>query len=317
MNRESSTPEIIVPSILCGRSGMLDTPLPALNDPEGERVPDSLPPIVDAHVHIFPDGIFSSIWKWFEKFGWPIRYQLKTSEVLEFLLCRGIGHIIALQYAHKPGIARYLNAYMAKQCSLCQHITGIATVFPGEEDATGILEDAFQLGLGGVKLHAHVQCFDMNSESMQNIYNVCAVHDKPLIMHVGREPKSPAYDCDPHLLCSAAKLEQVLKDYPQLKICVPHLGADEFVAYQKMIERYDNLWLDTAMIVTDYLPNNEPLPLNEMRIDRIMYGTDFPCLPFAWDRELRQISELGLPKESLELILGQNAIKFFSISTQI
>ena len=62
----------------------------------------------------------------------------------------------------------------------------------------------------------------MNSRHMNEIYEVCSMHHKPLIMHVGREPKSPAYPCDPHVLCSADKLEKVLGDYPDLNVCVPH-----------------------------------------------------------------------------------------------
>lgn len=295
-------------------NAMLDSPLPALNDIEGSKVPSSLPFIVDSHVHIFPKRIFKSIWKWFDEYGWPIRYQLSTSEILEFLLSRGVGHVIAFQYAHKPGIANDLNLYMAKQCqNFPQQVTGMATVFPGEDGSENILKNAFEAGLRGVKLHSHVQCFDMNSTEMDIIYEICSSHGKPIVMHVSREPKSPAYECDSYLLCSAEKLERVIKNYPNLKVCVPHLGTNEFSSYQQLIKKYDNLWLDTAMVLTDYLPNNKPLPINEMRVDRIMYGSDFPNIPFAWDRELKCINEAGLSKKSLELILGINAIDFFSI----
>ena len=296
---------------------MLNPQLPAINDPEGERAPESLPPIVDAHVHIFPDDLFPSIWEWFDRFAWPIRYKLRAPAVLEFLLSRGIAHIVALHYAHRPGVARRLNEYMSDLCGRSPHVTGTATVFPGEEEDTDILEEAFQLGLAGVKLHSHVQCFDMNGEAMHRVYEVCAAHDKPLVMHVGREPKSPEYDCDPHVLCSAAKLERVLADHPALKVCVPHLGADEFADYRRLLERYDNLWLDTAMVLTDYLPCKAPPRLSELRADRVMYGTDFPHLPFAWDRELRRLCELDLPEESLERILGENAMEFFSIREEM
>jgi len=44
-----------------------------------------------------------------------------------------------------------------------------------------------------------------------------------------------------------------------------------------------------------------------------MYGSDFPNIPFAWDRELKWINAARLPDKSLELILGKNAIDFFSI----
>jgi hypothetical protein len=189
--------------------GVLERPLPYLNDPEADRIPEGLPFTVDGHVHLFPDHFFSSVWNWFDNFGWQIRYKLTSAEILDFLLSHGVDHIVALHYAHKPGVAHELNAYMAKLCKSNPAVTGMATVFPGEAHARSILEDAFQSGLKGVKLHCHVQCFDMNSDAMGEIYEVCTYHRKPLIMHVGREPKSPAYPCDPYELCSAVKLEKV------------------------------------------------------------------------------------------------------------
>jgi predicted TIM-barrel fold metal-dependent hydrolase len=294
---------------------MLLSPLPALNDPEGKRLPDGLPFVVDAHVHIAPESIRKSLWKWFDTFGYPIRYRLSTWEVLDFLLSRGVGHIVALQYAHKPGIARELNRYMAEKCSRYpEQISGMATVFPGEEGAKEILEEAFHLGLAGIKLHTHVQCFDMTSKAMAVIYQTCVTHGKPMVLHAGREPKSPAYKCDPYELCNAEKLEQVLTDYPELNLCVPHLGMDEYGAYQRMVERYDNLWLDTTMALTDYFPGNLAPSLRQYRSDRIMYGTDFPHIPFAWDRELKCIQAAGLVKDDLERVVGKNALAFFGIT---
>jgi hypothetical protein len=295
-------------------SGLLEAPLPPVNDSEGQYVPASLPFIVDAHVHFFPDHFFYAIWQWFEKFGWPIRYRLTSPEIIDFLLSRGVNHIVALHYAHKPGIARDLNAYMVKLSRSHPGITALATVFPGENNAAAILEDAFQSGLAGVKLHCHVQCFDMNSDHMNEIYQACTAHKKPLIMHVGREPKSPAYPCDPYVLCRADKLERVLRDYPNLNICVPHLGANEFDAYRRMLLKYDNLWLDTTMTLADYLPMDFFPELIEMRVDRIIFGTDFPNLPYAWDREIRRLIKLKLPETALEKILGKNALEFYSIT---
>jgi len=295
-------------------SGLLKAPLPLLNDPEGEYLPASLPLTVDAHVHLFPDHLFSAVWQWFEQFGWPIRYRLTSPQIINFLLSRGVDHIVALHYAHKPGVARDLNAYMAQLSQSHPAVSAMATVYPGENQAADILEDAFKSGLKGVKLHCHVQCFDMNSKQMNEIYKVCSVHQKPLIMHVGREPKSPAYSCDPYVLCSADKLEKVLKNYPDLNICVPHLGADEFDAYRRMLLNYDNLWLDTTMTLADYLPMDYFPDLTEMRADRIIFGTDFPNLPYAWDREIRRLSELKLSDTVLERILGKNALEFYSIT---
>lgn len=293
---------------------MLKPNMPSYNENEEERVPEGLPPVIDAHVHVFPRNIFSAIWKWFDENAWKIRYQIPTARIFEFLLSHGVTHLIALQYAYKPKIARQLNRYLAGKCSEFENrVTGMATVFPGEQNAAEILREAFDLGLGGLKLHAHVQCFDMNHDYMGPLYECCRLNKKPIVMHVGREPKSVAYKCDPYQLCSADKLERVLREYPTLKICVPHLGFDEISPYRKLTEKYDNLWLDTTMVLTDYFPIKEKVDLCEYRPDRIMYGSDFPSIPYAWDRELKELKASRLPPDVLKKITYQNAIDFFSL----
>lgn len=291
-------------------------PLPGLDDPEGPRVPGSLPQIVDAHVHLFPDGFFRAIWKWLDRFAWPVRYKLTTPQTIDFLISRGVRNVVGLHYAHRPGVARHLNAYMAETCAKHPEVIGTATVFPGEQDAGEILKEGLQLGLKGVKLHAHVQYFHMDSPSMHEIYEICATSGKLLVMHVGREPRNPefSYTIDPYVTCRADKLERVLKGYPTLKVCVPHFGADEYDEYRRMMEQYDNLWLDLSVVMADYVPDNHSLPLREMRADRILYGTDFPNIPYAWDRELRKLCDLGLPDESMKRILGRNAMELYGIA---
>ena len=288
--------------------------LGGVDDAEGDRVPAGVPAVVDAHVHVFPDPVFEAVRGWFEEYGWPIRYRLSSKTLIGFLLARGVSHVVALQYAHKPGIARGLNRYLADLCACFPgRVTGMATVFPGEPEAGAILREAFAMGLAGVKLHAHVQCCDMQSEGVDQVCSVCLHEGKPLVAHAGREPKSPAYKCDPYVLCSAAKTERLLQRYPGLKMCVPHLGMGEFDAYRRLIEAYDTLWLDTTMAIADFFLLDEEVRLSALRTERIMYGTDFPNIPYAWDRELKKLMAHGLDPEALSAVLGGNARAFFDI----
>jgi len=293
---------------------MLSPKMPTLEDDEGVAVPEEFPAIIDAHVHIFPAALFSSIWEWFETNAWSMRYQYATTAVLNHLFLRGVRHIVALQYAHKPSVSRMLNQYMVDKCrEFPGRVTGIATVFPGEADADLILRDAFDHGLKGVKLHSHIQCLDLSSKDMNAVFELCESERKPLVIHAGREPKSPAYRCDPYDICSAKKIERVLKDFPNLKICVPHLGFDEISDYRRLVETYDNLWLDTAMVLTDYFPITHHCKLEDFRMDRILYGSDFPNIPYAWDRELKWLKASGISNKNLEMILNKNATAFFEI----
>jgi len=294
---------------------MLRPNLPTFDDRENNTIPGGIPKVIDAHIHIFPTHIFNAIRRWFDENAWHIRYQLSTSEVFDFLLSHGVSHIIALQYAHKPGIARNLNHYMKEKCQQYPHrITGMATVFPGEKNADMILKEAFDLGLGGLKLHAHVQCFRINSDDTYLLFDICQSKNKPVIIHAGKEPKSVAYRCDPYKICGADKVERVLNDFPNLKICVPHLGFSETYEYQKLIEKYDTLWLDTTMALTNYFHIEERVELKHYRIERVFYGSDFPNIPYAWDRELKWLRDSSLSDYEMERILNKNATEFFNLN---
>ena len=296
-------------------SGLLPSPLPGLDDPEGDRLPTSLPPVTDAHVHLFPQPMFAALWRWFEAHAWPIRYRLDSPGVLDFLFTRGVERAVGLMYSHRPGMARSLNAFMAALAADEPRLVPLATVLPGEPDAGTILDEAFAAGLRGVKLHCHVQCFAPDDPRMIPIYEACVRHDRPLVIHAGREPKSPAYDCDPHEICSAQRTENVLREWPTLRLCVPHLGADEFEAYERLLGRYDTLWLDTTMMLADYFDVPRQIHLLRSRPGRILYGSDFPNLPYAWDRELARLTQAKLPEDELAVLLSGAATGLFGAAS--
>ena len=70
----------------------------------------------------------------------------------------------------------------------------------------------------------------------------------------------------------------------------------------------------TTMMLADYLPMNYSPRLGDMRTDRIMYGTDFPNHPYAWDREIKQLMAADLSEESRIKIFKDNAMQFFDIA---
>ncbi len=286
-------------------------PLPAVGDEEGARLDASLPPVVDAHVHVFPDPLFAAIWRWFAKYGWPVRYQLTAPEVASFLLGRGVERVVCLHYAHKPGMARSLNAFVAELCKSDARLVGLATVMPGEPDAAEILAEAKALGLRGVKLHCHVQAFAPDSDDGMVIFDAAERLGFPVVIHAGREPRSPAYPIDTFSVCGAERMRHVLERFTRLKICVPHLGADEVDAYMSLLERYDNLYLDTTMMLGRFLTSDVPFDAIAARPDRIMYGTDFPNIPYAWDREIRALQGAGLREEVLARVLSGTANDLF------
>ena len=53
----------------------------------------------------------------------------------------------------------------------------------------------------------------------------------------------------------------------------------------------------------------------EVRPDRIMYGTDFPNIPYAWDRGIERLRAHRLPDATLASVLGDTARTFYRLPT--
>jgi len=291
----------------------MQLPRPALDDEESFSLPANLPPVIDAHVHVFPDAIFRAVWRWFDAYGWPIRHKLYADDVIRYLRSRGVSKLVLLHYAHKPGISRSMNAFVADLVKRHENVTGLATVYPGETNQVGILEEAFSQGLRGVKLHSHVQAMASDDERMWPVYEYCQARGLPVVIHAGREPWSSNLPRDPYEICDVGRIEKVLRAFPRLKLCVPHLGADEFVEYVALLRKYENLWLDTTMMLGSYFPIENPWPWVLARPERILFGSDFPNLPYAWDREAKAIAHAKLPDAVVEKVVGKNAQELFEL----
>ncbi len=286
-------------------------PLPALDDAEGDRLPDDLE-VIDAHVHLFPPRVYEAIWRWFEAHAWPIRYRLYAEETVRFLLERGVKRIVGLHYAHVPDMARSLNRYAAEVAAAHPEVWALGTVLPGEPDAEAIVKEALgPLGLRGIKLHCHVQRLAPDDPRLDPIYRLCAEAGRPVVIHAGREPASPAYGFDARGLLSVRAMRSVLERHPDLMVVVPHLGADEIEAYAALLEEFELLWLDTTMMLADYFPQRPDDALMRQWGHRMLYGSDFPNLPYAWDRELKALAGLSLDATARAALLSGNARTLF------
>lgn len=288
---------------------------PALDDAEGARVPTELEtagPVIDAHVHLFPPRVFEAIWRWFDRHAWSIRYRLQAEAVVEFLKLRGVHQIVALHYSHRPGMARVLNEFVHEVARAHRDfVLPLGTVLPGEPGARDLVRDALgRLGLRGLKLHCHVQQIAPDDERLDEVYDECQSAGKPVLIHAGREPQSPAYGVDTTAICGAHRIERVLQRFPRLRLIVPHLGADEFDAYAALLDRYEHLWLDTTMAVAGFLAD-PPAGLVARHAKRLLYGTDFPNIPYAWDRELQRLVREPIDDEARRALFSGNAQMLF------
>ena len=267
--------------------------------------------IVDAHVHLFPDRLADAIRRWFDTHAWDIQHRISVDKCVSLLTQGGIDRMVALPYAHKPGIARALNEFTLSVARQHPAVWPCCTVFPGEEGAEEILEDAFSGGARGIKIHCHVMKIAPDDPRLDAVWRASARHRKPVTIHCGPEPSLKGYGVDTRDVSGAARLKRALDRHPDAIAIVPHLGVDESDKFEAMLADYPGLYLDTTMAVTGYFPYEPSPEIIRRHPDRILYGTDFPNLPYDWDRELKTMRALNLPAEDEAKVLGGNAVKLF------
>lgn len=266
--------------------------------------------LIDSHVHLFPPRVFAAIWRWFDRHAWNVAHRIEAEEIVGRLVAAGVDRLVGLCYSHVPDMARDLNRFMADLGRAHAAVIPFGTVLPGEPDEAAIIDEALRLGLRGFKLHCHVQKLTPDDARLDYVYRRAADAGVPVVIHAGRAPCLEGYGVDPAALCDVAATRRMLERHPRLTMIVPHLGADQEAAHFALLDQFPNLYLDTTMAVAGGLgPDADPAPLAR-HAERILFGTDFPNIPYGWRHELDWL-RAHVPEPALGRILGGNAARLF------
>lgn len=264
--------------------------------------------IFDAHVHFFPDPMFQAIWNWFDENAWKIQYKISADEAVRLLKERGIERFLALNYSHKPGIALTLNKWTYEFCQKYPDAIPLGTVHPDDKSRDAILDKCFgDYKFFGIKQHCHVMSIRPDDERMFPIYEKVIEHDKIFVLHAGQGPSLRGYKESTQEISGVRFVKPVLKRYPKLKLIIPHLGSDESDEFFELLQDFPNLWLDTTMVLAGFFPGQIPWNKIEQFSDRILYGSDFPNIPYEMMSEIKAILGSDLSFEAKEKILYSNA----------
>lgn len=270
--------------------------------------------IIDIHVHYFPERVFRAIWTFFETHGhglWSIREKIHGETIIERLRAHGVERFTTLVYAHRPAMAAYLNDFVAEAVATHpETLIPFGTVFAGDgadcaKEGRRIFE---QLGFSGIKLHPFVSQEPLNTTGLLEVYEMMESLGRVLICHPGSGPNYAKKD-------GARDLEEVLTRFPRLKTVVAHCGAAEYGDYQRLADRFENVYFDTAMNCVDHAPFTGNCPGREFFTrygDRVLFGSDYPNLPYAYEDQLNALRRLNLPDVALQKIVRENAMKLLA-----
>jgi hypothetical protein len=271
------------------------------------------------HVHFLPPNIQAAVWRQFDQAGpkigreWPIRYrgdhQQRVGQLREF----GVRRFSALPYAHKPGVAAYLNGWAAGFAAEVPECLHSATFYP----EPGVGEYVGALVADGVeifKLHTQVGEFRLDDPLLGPAWDVLEEAGTPIVVHVGSGPIGNEFTGPSHL-------RRLLAGHPRLRVIVAHLGAPEYAEFLAIAEEYDETRLDTTMVFTDFFGSEGPYPdallprLAELG-DKVLLGSDFPTIPYPYAHQLESLERLhdrepGLDEGWLRKVCWDNGVGLF------
>ncbi|MGH7277450.1 MAG: amidohydrolase family protein, partial [Candidatus Rokuibacteriota bacterium] len=269
---------------------------------------------LDVHVHLHPPGLAAAIERHFARDRWRNAHSFEPEAVAKTLASRGVERFCFFSYAHKPGLARGINQWVAETAQRLPGTIALGTLHPDDPDLLGVAEEARQLGLAGFKFHHSVQRFHVDDPRLVPLYERMEAEATILMLHIGTMPYRDAFT-------GVAAFERVMARFPRLRVCVAHLGAFDTDRFLALTARYPHLYLDTTMALTPlaapYVGCDPAAVSDEALIryqDRIMLGSDFPLIPYDYDEERSWAWQRGLPVEVQRKIFYDNAVRFLGLT---
>ncbi|MFW6867419.1 amidohydrolase family protein [Nocardioides sp. CPCC 206347] len=274
-----------------------------------------LPGLMDLHVHFLPPSIERAVWRVFDEGGeligreWPIRYRGTAAERVAFLQESGVRGFSTLPYAHKPGIAGFLNDWSRDFAAEVPEALRSATFYP-EPEAADYVPALVADGVEIFKLHLQVGSFHLDDPLLDPVWATLADAGTPVMVHAGSGPVGTSYT-------GPASTARVLARFPRLRLVIAHMGSPECSDFLALAEEYDGVHLDTSMAFTEFFaegPHDGRFPaalvprLRDLQ-ERVVWGSDFPTLPFPYARQLDWLADLGLGDDWLRDVCWHNALR--------
>jgi predicted TIM-barrel fold metal-dependent hydrolase len=270
---------------------------------------------VDAHTHMHPPRLFAAIRRWFDEHtDWHLRGPTEPADIAAALRAAGVERFVFFSYAHRRGMARELNRWLRDVAATLPDGVPLGTVHAEDDDPVAVAEEACAgFGFAGLKLHIQVQRFAPDDSRMLPVYERLAALDRAVVIHLGTGPHWD--ECT-----GLARFLPVLERVPALRAVVCHMGAFETRGALRLLDRYPGLHLDTTMALT---PASTPYTGIDPAVvrdddlvrhaDRIVFGSDFPNLPYPYEEERRPLWARDLPLAVYEKIFRDNARRVFRL----
>jgi len=278
--------------------------------------PLGLPGLIDIHTHFMPRNVLDKVWAFFDGVGpalgreWPIHYRADEQVRSDGLEAFGVRAFTSMVYAHKPGMAAWLNEWAVGFASREPRCLHTSTFYP-EPGALQYTADAIEAGTRVFKVHVQVGDFSPADPLLTGVWGLIADADLPVVIHCGSGPAPGPYT-------GPGPVAEILARFPSLRLIVAHMGTTEYLDFLDLAERYENVGLDTTMSFTDFAEVDSPYPRDALpRVkalgDKVFWGSDYPNIPYPYAHGIEALIGLDLGDDWLRKVLYDNAARLFEV----
>jgi predicted TIM-barrel fold metal-dependent hydrolase len=274
-----------------------------------------VPGLFDVHTHFHPPRVFDKIRAAFDMAGpfigreWPILYRSSEEELLATLRSFGVRRFPALTYAHRPGMAEFLNAWCAEFAERTPGSLRSGTFYP-ETAAEEYVAKRLAEGVEIFKVHVQVGGFSVLDPALEAVWGLVEEARVPVVLHAGSGPMPGEHT-------GHAPVAELLRRHPQLTLVLAHMGAPEYAEFIGFAETYANVHLDTTMLFTDFFDQGDGafppglLPRLAALQAKVLFGSDYPNIPYPYAHQVFALERLGLGDAWLRAVCWQNGVCLF------
>jgi len=266
-----------------------------------------LPGIFDIHVHFMPERMQQAVWRHFDNLPtpWPVYYRGDDATRVAQLRDLGVRHYTTLSYAHKPGMAQWLNDFSLDFAQDNPAAVPSFTFYP-EETAGGYVASAIKRGGRVAKVHLQVSKFDPLDTHLTGVWEQLAGAGTPVVIHAGAVPDGSGGEA----WCGMDPVRRLLQGHPDLVLILAHLGAPDYEDAVQLATDFPQLRVDTAMTLVDGTGFQVPEALRSWLAEspgRVLFGSDFPTIPHDYASQVRGLVVQGFGEDWLRQVLWHNA----------
>jgi uncharacterized protein len=274
-----------------------------------------IPGLFDVHTHFLPPRVMAKVRREFDTAGpligrpWPLVYRGDEEGLVANLRDFGVRRFSALAYAHRPGMAEFLNDWAFAFADRTTGCLRSATFYP-EPGVASYVAARLAAGAEIFKVHVQVGGFDVRDPLLADVWGLLEETGTPVVIHAGSGPVATPYT-------GPGPVGDLLARFPRLALVIAHLGAPEYADFLDLVAGYDHVRADTTMAFTPFFdrlgaafPHDLVPRLRDLQ-PKILLGSDFPNIPYPYAEQLTALARLDLGDDWLRDVCWHNGVRLF------